>query len=211
MQKPEKETFENLPGSGSASLSLEQISDEVLMRAIAGGETWALETLYQRYGRLLYSLVYRMIADRQVAEDLLQEAFLSIWQRAVSYSPQLGAVRSWLVSIVHHRTIDHLRYVRRRAVLKEATWEEAEQDEQLTFPDAWDETWRTLQSETVRSALMKISTEQRMMIELAYFQGWTQSEIAKGCSLPLGTVKARIRLGLIRLKRVLEEMGVYEL
>jgi len=209
MQKHEKEPSEHLPASGS--LAVEQLSDEVLMGAIAGGETWALEVLYQRYGRLLYSLVYRMIADRQVAEDLLQEAFLSIWQRAISYSPQLGAVRGWLVSIVHHRTIDYLRYVRRRAVLKEATWEEAEQDEQLTFPDAWDETWRTLQSETVRSALMKISTEQRMMIELAYFQGWTHSEIAKGCNLPLGTVKARIRLGLLRLKRVLEEMGVSEL
>jgi len=209
MQKHEKEPSEHLPASGS--LAVEQLSDEVLMGAIAGGETWALEILYQRYGRLLYSLVYRMIADRQVAEDLLQEAFLSIWQRAISYSPQLGAVRGWLVSIVHHRTIDYLRYVRRRAVLKEATWEEAEQDEQLTFPDAWDETWRTLQSETVRSALMKISTEQRMMIELAYFQGWTHSEIAKGCNLPLGTVKARIRLGLLRLKRVLEEMGVSEL
>ncbi len=144
-----------------------------------------MEILYQRYARLLYSLVYRMIADHQIAEDLLQESFLSIWQRAVSYSPQLGAVRSWLVSIVHHRAIDHLRYIRRRAILKEATWDEAEQDEQLTFPDVWDEAWRTVQSETLRSALMKISTEQRMMIELAYFQGWTHSEIAEGCKFPL--------------------------
>lgn len=211
MQKSEKGSHENIQGVGPASLSTEQLSDEALIRAIAGGETWALETLYQRYARLLYSLVYRMIADHQIAEDLLQEAFLSIWQRAVSYSPQLGAVRGWLVSIVHHRTIDYLRYVRRRATLKEATWEEVEQDERLAFPDVWDEAWRTVQSETLRSALMKISTEQRMMIELAYFQGWTHSEIAEGCKLPLGTVKARLRLGLIRLKRVLEEMGVYEL
>ncbi len=211
MQKFEKESYKNVQGSGSIPLSTEQLSDEDLIRAIAGGETWALETLYQRYARLLYSLVYRMIADHQIAEDLLQEAFLSIWQRAVSYSPQLGAVRNWLVSIVHHRTIDYLRYVRRRAALKEATWEEAERDEQLASPDVWDEAWRTVQSETLRSALMKISTEQRMMIELAYFQGWTHSEIAEGCKLPLGTVKARLRLGLVRLRRVLEEMGVHEL
>lgn len=211
MQKFEKGSHENAQESALVSLSIEQSSDEALIKAIAGGETWALEALYQRYARLLYSLVYRMIADHQIAEDLLQEAFLSIWQRAVSYSPKLGAVRNWLVSIVHHRTIDHLRYVRRRATLKEATWEEAERDERLALPDVWDEAWRTIQSEVLRSALMKISTEQRMMIELAYFQGWTHSEIAEGCKLPLGTVKARLRLGLIRLRKVLEDMGVHEL
>lgn len=211
MQKFEKGPYKNAQESTLASLFTEQSSDEALIKAIAGGETGALEVLYQRYARLLYSLVYRMIADHQVAEDLLQEAFLSIWQRAVSYSPQLGAVRNWLVSIVHNRTIDYLRYVRRRATLKEATFEEVEQDERLAFPDVWDEAWRTIQSEVLRSALMKISTEQRMMMELAYFQGWTHSEIAEGCKLPLGTVKARLRLGLIRLRKVLEDMGVHEL
>jgi RNA polymerase sigma-70 factor (ECF subfamily) len=211
MQKFEEGSYKDAQEAKLVSLSGEQSSDEALIIAIVGGESWALESLYQRYARLLYSLVYRMVADHQVAEDLLQEAFLSVWQRAVSYSPQFGAVRSWLVSIVHHRAIDYLRYVRRRASLKETTWEEVERDEQPAFPDVWDEAWRTIQSEVLRSALMKISTEQRMMIELAYFQGWTHSEIAKGCKLPLGTVKARLRLGLIRLKKVLEDMGVHEL
>src|SRR5207253_8321312 len=90
-------------------------SDEALLNAIAGGAVWAMEPLYQRYSRILYSLAYRMVADHQVAEDLLQDAFLSVWRRATSYSPQSGAVRSWLVSIVHHRTIDYLRAVRRRS------------------------------------------------------------------------------------------------
>ena len=188
-----------------------ELSDEALINAIAGGAVWAMEPLYQRYNRILYSLAYRTVADHQVAEDLLQDAFLSVWRRATSYSPKSGAVRSWLVSIVHHRTIDYLRAVRRHSTLKEATWEEVEQDERTAFPDVWDEAWRSVQSAQVRAALMNIPTEQRMVIELAYFQGWTHSEIAKGCEIPLGTVKARMRLGLIHLKRVLEQMGVDEI
>jgi RNA polymerase sigma-70 factor (ECF subfamily) len=170
-----------------------------------------MEPLYQRYSRILYSLVYRMVSDHQVAEDLIQDAFLSVWRRAISYSPQSGAVRSWLISIVHHRTIDYLRSVRRRSVLKETTWEEVEVDERAAFPDVWEEAWRSVQSAQVRAALMNIPTEQRMVIELAYFQGWSHSEIAAGCQIPLGTVKARLRLGLIHLKRALEKMGVNEM
>lgn len=192
-------------------MNVEDLSDEALINAIAGGAAWAMEPLYQRYSRILYSLAYRMVADHQVAEDLIQEAFLSVWRRATSYSPQSGAVRSWLVSIVHHRTIDYLRTVRRRSTLKEATWEEVEQDDRTAFPDVWDEAWRSVQSAQVRAALMDIPTEQRMVIELAYFQGWTHSEIAAGSQIPLGTVKARMRLGLLHLKRALEKMGVDEL
>src|SRR3989442_13281376 len=186
-------------------------SDEALLNAIAGGAVWAMESLYQRYSRILYSLVYRMVADHQVAEDLLQDAFLSIWRHATSYSPQSGVARSWLISIVHHRTIDYLRSVRRRSVMNETTWEEAELDEHVSFPDVWDEAWRSVQSSQVRTALMRLSPEQRMVIELAYFQGWTHTEIAEGCQIPLGTVKARMRLGLTRLKHILEQMGVSEL
>src|SRR5229473_5226671 len=188
--------------------NFDELSDEALINAIAGGAVWAMESLYERYNRVLYSLAYRMVADHQVAEDLLQDAFLSVWRRATSYSPQSGAVRSWLVSIVHHRTIDYLRAVRRRSTMKQATWEEVEQDERTAFPDVWDEAWRSVQSAQVRAALMHIPPEQRMIIELAYFSGWTHSEIAKGCQLPLGTVKARIRIGLLHLKRALEQMGV---
>lgn len=195
---------------GGFALPPNELSDEALISAIAGGAVWAMEPLYQRYSRILYSLAYRMVADHQIAEDLLQDAFLAVWRRATSYSPQSGAVRSWLVSIVHHRTIDYLRGVRRRAILKEATWEEVELDERAAFPDVWDEAWRSVQSSQVRAALMNIPTEQRMVIELAYFQGWTHTEISQGCQIPLGTVKARMRLGLQHLKKALEKMGVNE-
>ncbi len=210
IRTPEKKGMMQKFPNGDAHAP-EELSDETLIRAIASGAVWAMEPLYQRYSRILYSLVYRMVSDHQVAEDLLQDAFLSVWKRATSYSPQSGAVRSWLVSIAHHRTIDYLRGVRRRSVLKEATWEDVERDERTAEPDAWEGAWQSIQSAQVREALMKLPTEQRMVIELAYLQGWTHSEIAAGCQIPLGTVKARMRLGIIRLKHVLAQMGVTEL
>jgi|SRR5579884_1049815 len=186
-------------------------SDEALLNAIAEGATWALESLYERYSRVLYSLAYRMVADHQVAEDLLQDAFLSIWRRAASYSQQAGAAHSWLMSIVHHRAIDYLRGVRRRSSVQEAPLEEIEFDETTAFPDVWDEAWQSMKGSQVRAALMKIPAEQRLVIELAYFQGWTHTEIAEGTHIPLGTVKARMRLGLLHLKHILEQMGLDEI
>ena len=186
-------------------------SDEALLNAIAGGAVWAMDSLYQRYSRILYSLAYRMVADHQVAEDLLQDAFLAVWRRATTFSPQSGAARSWLISIMHHRTIDYLRRVRRRSTIQEAPLEELELNESIANPDAWDAAWQSVKSSHVRAALMQIPTEQRMVIELAYFQGWTHSEIAAGTQIPLGTIKARMRLGLLHLKQVLIQMGIDEL
>lgn len=191
--------------------SSNDLSDEALLNAIANGAVWAMESLYQRYSRILYSLAYRLVADHQVAEDLLQDAFLAIWRRSTSYSPQTGAARSWLISILHHRAIDHLRRVRRRSTLQEAPLEELELDETTAFPDVWEDVWRSVKSSQVRAALMKIPAEQRLVIELAYFQGWTHTEIAEGVQIPLGTVKARLRLGLIHLKHALEQVGMDEI
>jgi RNA polymerase sigma factor (sigma-70 family) len=191
--------------------SSNDLSDEALLNAIANGAVWAMESLYQRYSRILYSLAYRLVADHQVAEDLLQDAFLAIWRRSTSYSPQAGAARSWLISILHHRAIDHLRRVRRRSTLQEGPLEEIELDETTAFPDVWEDVWRSVKSSQVRAALMKIPAEQRLVIELAYFQGWTHTEIAEGVQIPLGTVKARLRLGLIHLKHALEQVGMDEI
>jgi RNA polymerase sigma factor (sigma-70 family) len=202
----EKATMQTLEDGHSTN----ELSDEALLSAIAGGAVWAMDSLYQRYSRILYSLAYRMVADHQIAEDLLQDAFLSVWRRSTSFSPQAGAARSWLISILHHRAIDHLRRVRRRSVIQEAPLDEIELDETTAVSDVWDEAWRSVQSTQVRAALMKIPTEQRMVIELAYFQGWTHTEIAEGTQTPLGTVKARMRLGLNHLKRALLEQGIDE-
>ena len=191
--------------------SQDEPSDEALLNAIAGGAVWAMDSLYQRYSRILYSLAYRMVADHQVAEDLLQDAFLAVWRRATTYSPQTGAARSWLISILHHRTIDYLRRVRRRSTIQETPLEELELNESIAYPDAWDAAWQSVKSSHVRAALMKIPAEQRLVIELAYFQGWTHTEIAEGTQIPLGTIKARMRLGLIHLKEILIQMGIDEI
>jgi RNA polymerase sigma factor (sigma-70 family) len=188
----------------------DELSDEALLTAIAGGAVWAMDSLYERYNRLLYSLVYRVVADHQVAEDLLQDAFISIWKRSITFSPQSGPARKWLFSIVHHRAIDYLRHVRRRSVLQEAPLSDLDLDETVAYPDVWDDAWRTMQSNQVRAALGKIPPDQRLVIELAYFQGLTHMEISQGLQLPLGTVKARMRLGLQHLKDALLEAGVDE-
>ncbi|HEX7733787.1 MAG TPA: sigma-70 family RNA polymerase sigma factor [Ktedonobacteraceae bacterium] len=186
--------------------SVEELSDEALIHSLALGVLWSLEVLYQRYSRLLYSIAYRMIPDHQVAEDLLQDTFMAVWQNAGSYSSQAGSVRSWLVAIIRHRAIDQLRKIRARADFKITPIEELLFDENLTGADAWEEAWKSIQGAQVRNALKQLSNEQRMVIELAYFQGWTQAEIAEGYQIPLGTVKARMRLGLMRLKHLLEQM-----
>lgn len=189
----------------------EEVSDETLMHAISSGAVWAMEALYQRYHHILYSFAYRIVTDHQIVEDLLQESFFAVWRRATSYSSQSGEVRSWLISIVHHRAIDYLRTLRSRAQFTRIPLDEVDLDSSVASPDVWDQAWQSTQRIQVQEALMTIPKEQRMVIELAYFQGWTHSEIAKGCQLPLGTVKARMRLGLIHLKRALQQKGVYEL
>ncbi len=203
---------EELVSAGSLNLfdadSPNLLSDKALLDAIAGGAAWAMESLYQRYSRSLYSLVYRMVANQQVAEDLLQDVFLAVWRCAASYSPQAGTVRSWLFSIMHHRTIDYLRRAHRQSTLQEVLLEAIELHESITSPDTWDEAWRSVKSLHVRAALLKIPAEQRLVIELAYFQGWTHTEIAEGMQIPLGTVKGRMRLGLTHLKQILIQMGM---
>lgn len=194
--------------SAQPILNADEISDGTLISAIAGRAVWAMEILYQRYNRLLYALVHRIVGNQQVAEDLMQEAFFAVWQHAHSYVPQNGEVKSWLISIFHHKAIDYLRSVQRRAAIQQVELEQADLQDQVVMGDAWDEVWQSAQRDLIREALAHLPREQQMVIELAYFQGWTHSEIAEGTHLPLGTVKARMRLGLLHLKRLLEQKDV---
>src|SRR5205807_303051 len=120
-----------------------------LLHAIADKAVWAMESLYERYGHILFAFACRMIRDHQVAEDLVQDTFLAVWQRATSYSPQRGTVRDWLFSILHHRTIDYIRATRHRPILDGAMWEEIEQDERSALPDVWERAWQNLEGERV--------------------------------------------------------------
>ena len=195
----------------SQQMSSPEISDEMLIHAIADGAEWAFEPLYQRYSRRLYSLAYRMVSSQQIAEDLLQEAFVLIWRRASTYSLQQGPVRNWIMTIMHNRTIDYLRSVQRHtSQMKEASWEDVEREEPLADTDTSEEALQAIQNENLHDALKKLPPDQRDAIELSYFQGWSQSEIADGRHIPLGTVKARMRLGLKKLGRIFTDMGIDE-
>lgn len=121
---------------------------------------------------------------------------------------QCGARSSLFLS---HRTIDWLRVLRLRSSLQEVTWEQVDEDEQLLLPDAWDKAWRSILGSQVRAVLMQIPLEQRRVIVLAYVQGWTQSEIAQANGIPLGTVKACMRLGFLHLQQAFDRMGFIEL
>jgi len=196
--------------STSHCLPLLQASDEDLLLAIGGGAPWALELLYQRYHQMLYAVAYKMVIDHHIAENLIQETFLSVWQHATTCSSQAGTVHSWLFAILHHRTIDYLRKMRRRTSLQEVPLWEIESDERVASSDPWEEVWHREKQAHLREALMQIPAKQRRVLELGYFQGWTHIEIAKICNMPLGTVKSCMRQGLLHLKRLLEPLGVCE-
>lgn len=186
-------------------------SDEYLLYALAHGATGALEPLYRRHSGLLFSLTYRMVGNHAIAEDLVQETFLAVWQHAGSYSPASGTVRGWLASLMRYHTIDYLRKLRRRVCYKEVLWEEVERGNEAMLPDVWEEVWRNEQGLLIREALLQLSAEQRVVITLAYFHGWTHMEIAQRCELPVGTVKSRLRLGLLHLKQTLGQLYEDEL
>ena len=204
LQKPKEDE------AASTYASLAQASDIELMRSIALGEEAALERLYERYSRLAYSLAYRLLRDSLAAEDIVQEAFLAIWRKAGTYQAQNGSVYSWLQAIVHHRAIDRLRSAANREQSCTPLEPDVEQQTLSAEPDACDQVWRREQRSLVVAALAHIPPEQREVIDLAYFGGYTHVEIAEMLHIPLGTVKGRMRLGLQKMKLLLEESGINE-
>ncbi len=166
-------------------------------------ESWALAELYDRYARLVFSLALKVLNDRSSAEEMVQEVFAKVWRNARDYSPERGKFSSWLIGITHHRCIDELR--RRR--VRPAT-ESTDQEPLLELAgddDPAEAAFYALERARVRRALAKIPTEQRIVIELAFFEGLTHQEIAEHCHEPLGTVKTRVRLGMQKLKELLKE------
>ena len=168
---------------------------------LADGELDALEDLYDRYKTMAFSIAYRITNDTTMAEDVVQDAFLGAWRNAARYVEDRGSVKTWLLSIVHHRAIDAIR---RRRPTTELPDLELPPPPAFTLPDVWSEVAAGLDAETVRGALGVLSDGQRQAIELAYFGGLTQQEIADRTGTPLGTVKSRMRLGLLAMRRALE-------
>jgi len=173
------------------------LADEELIPLVGRGDAEAFAVLYDRHSRAAYSLAYRMMGERQAAEDLAQDGFLKVWRSATSYRADRGSVRTWILSIVHNRGIDQLRSLASRR----RTQEKIEASAPTSQPsEAFAESWRNSQREQVREALSTLPPEQLKVLELAYFSGYTHVEIAELLGLPLGTVKGRMRLGLKKIR-----------
>jgi RNA polymerase sigma factor (sigma-70 family) len=186
----------------------QDLSDEDLITAICSRAEWAIELLYQRYHRFAYSLAYHILHESSAAEDVVQETFLSIWHKAPTYQRQHGSVHRWLQAIVHHRAIDRVRAAAHRDYQWIPLQLEDEQDPPGQRPELWEEIWHGEQRALIRAALEQLPAEQRQVIEMAYFGGYTHAEIADRRKIPLGTVKGRMRLGLQKMKRILQEQGL---
>jgi RNA polymerase sigma-70 factor (ECF subfamily) len=172
------------------------LADEDLISLVQTGDAEAFAALYDRHSRAAFSLAYRMMGERQAAEDLAQDAFIKVWRGAGSYRGGRGSVRTWILSIVHNRGVDLLRSMATRRRMQDKVEASAPKSEPS---EAFTETWRNSQREEVREALNTLPQEQLKILELAYFSGYTHVEIAELLGVPLGTVKGRMRLGLKKL------------
>ena len=180
-------------------------ADEDLISLAAAGDAQAFATLYERHARAAYSLAYRMMGEKQSAEDLAQDAFLKVWRSAEGYRAERGSVRTWILSIAHNRAIDQLRSTASRRRTQQKVEAEAPRSQPS---EAFSETWRNSQGEQVREALGELPAEQLKVLELAYFSGYTHVEISELLGLPLGTVKGRMRLGLKKIREHFDSRDV---
>lgn len=185
-------------GAWMTSASARSGAEDELLARIAQADTHAFETLYQEYGSAVYSLAFTLLRDGQAAQEVAQEVFLAIWRGAREFDPQRGTARTWILSLAHHKGVDAVRRQRMRA---NRPLEEGAVG--ATTPDISGEVLERVVGEQVRAALQTLSREHREAIVLAYYGGYTQQEIAKRLSVPLGTVKTRIRDGMIRLRSLL--------
>jgi RNA polymerase sigma-70 factor, ECF subfamily len=183
--------------------STSSLADEDLMALVQRGDARAFEAIYDRHGAAAFSLAYRIAGNRNAAEDIVQEAFLSVWRAGVRYKPERGNLRSWLLSVVHNRAIDWLR---RSAVHNRREVDAEGIEERKAAPELTDvEAFRREEAQTVRSAMERLPQDQLRVVELAYFGGFTHTQIAEMLGEPLGTVKGRMRLALDKMRDGLGE------
>ncbi len=179
-------------------MTFESATDEELLHAMGTQDVAALETLFDRYHRLALAVANRVLRDPGRSEDVVQEAFLAVWKDAASFDGKRGRARSWLMTVVRHRAIDITRGKGYSTVVTSL--------EQLTVhpssDDAWPEVSKNIDAQELRDALATLPEEQRSAIEKAYFEGYTNREIAEKENVALGTIKGRIRLGMNKLRQI---------
>lgn len=173
------------------------------MALVARDESWALAELYDRYVRLVFSLALRVLNDRASAEEIVQEVFTKVWRGASAFDGRRGKFSSWLIGISHHQCIDELRRRRVRPVSESIS--DGPANDLASDDDPAQVAELSYERARIKRALGQIPAEQRVVIELAYFEGLTHQEIAVKCGEPLGTVKTRVRLGMQKLRELLAE------
>ena len=176
------------------------LSDEALVALVARGDEDALAELYDRVGRIAYGLALRVLRNEQLAEDAVQEGFLAVWRSAAAYRAERGKASSWILTLVHRRAVDLVRREERRRT------EPLADDATAAAPEATEEAaWLRFERERVQSALAQLPDAQREALELAYYGGFSQSELAERLGVPLGTIKSRMFGGLARLRELLDD------
>ena len=179
------------------------LSDEALVALVARGDESALGELYDRVGRVAYGLAYRILRDERLAEDAVQEAFLAVWRSAAAFRAERAKASTWIVTLVHRRAVDIVRREERRRT--EPLDADALPDAPEPSGSAEDEAWLGFERDRVQAALRTLPDTQREAIELAYYGGYSQSELAERLGVPLGTIKSRMFAGLARLREVLDD------
>ena len=181
------------------SRDLAHLSDEALVALVARSDESALAELYDRVGGSAYGLAYRVLRDEALAEDAVQEAFLGLWRGAGSFIPERAKASTWILTLVHRRAVDLVRREQRRRA------EPIEGAPEPAVGSAEEAAWLRLDRERVQDALAQLPDQQREAIELAYYGGYTQSELSERLGQPLGTIKSRMFSGLTRLRELLDE------
>jgi len=199
--QPRHDPHVQLPARLTRSSDLGLLADEDLMARVYEGDTRAFGVVFDRHSSVAFSLAYRMCGRRALAEEVVQEAFLSLWRSGARYDRGRGSVRSWVLAVVHHRAIDLIRHESVRA------GRDVHDDGVAATLPALERTEleveRRSDAHLVRGALEELPSEQRQVIELAYFGGFSHSEIAGMLGIPSGTVKGRMRLGMGKLRLAL--------
>jgi RNA polymerase sigma-70 factor (ECF subfamily) len=191
---------------GPSRAGVRELADEELMGLVREGEMAAFEVIYDRHSRVAFSLAYRICGTRSSAEDVVQEAFLALWRSGARYDRTRGSVRTWVLGIVHNRAIDALR---RNVVHDRRRASDDGIAERLEAPERTDaEVAQRDEAREIRVALQALPEEQSRVIELAYYGGFTHTEIAEMLNAPVGTIKGRMRLGLEKLRGALEGSGM---
>ncbi len=180
---------------------LAHLSDEALVALAARGDETALAELYDRVGRVAYGLAFRVLRDDRLAEDAVQEAFLAVWRTAAAFRPERAKASTWILTLVHRRAVDLVRREERRR----ADPLDDEVRDAATTDSAEAEAWLGFERDRVQAALKALPDAQREAIELAFYGGFTQSELAERLGQPLGTIKSRMFAGLARLRELLDD------